>query len=136
MTIHVGVVCLTLAIWTLCPINAFARTLYVLAAHGSDLNHGLLEDSALQTIQRAAELVVPGDEVIIGPGIYFERVKLQRKGLRGKPITFRADAIAKNRVILSGAHRITRSGHTAWTLDDGRYHLYSTPYAGDVPARV
>ena len=51
-----------------------------------------------------------GDTVVIAPGIYFETVRLRRFGTEKKPVTFRADRIQKNRVVISGADPAIRLG--------------------------
>ncbi|EIP99168.1 hypothetical protein OpiT1DRAFT_03678 [Opitutaceae bacterium TAV1] len=115
-----------------------ARTLHVDAATGDNGHDGLSPATAFRTVQRAADLVQPGDEIIIHPGIYFEHVTLaeDKRGTPDAPITLRADRIAKNRVIFSGANPAIRTGKTRWQLIDPDTQLYAAPYAGPAPARV
>lgn len=65
------------------------RTLYV-SAKGSDSNNGLSDKTAFQTIGKAAEIVQPGDTVIVKGGKYQEHLIINKAGTEGKPITFRA----------------------------------------------
>ena len=70
------------------------------------------------TIQSAVDKARPGDEVVIGPGVYFESVKIDCRGTAEHPIVIRADRVAPNRVIVSGADRAVREGRVKWTLED------------------
>lgn len=118
--------------------TVLARPLHVDAANGNDRRDGHTPATAFRTIQHAADLVQPGDEIIIHPGIYFEHVTLAetKRGTPDAPITLRADSIAKNRVILSGANPAIRTGKIRWQLVDPDTQLYAVPYAGPNPARV
>lgn len=83
----------------LTPINALAATYYV-APSGSDANDG----SAAQpwrTIQKAANLAVAGDHVLIRAGTFNERVKLAKSGTASARITY--ENYAGEKVILDGA---------------------------------
>jgi hypothetical protein len=48
-----------------------AEEYYVSALSGSDTNTGLLQSTALKTLQRAANQVTPGDTVFILDGVYY-----------------------------------------------------------------
>lgn len=65
------------------------RTLYVSTA-GDDASDGLSLQTPLRTINRATELVGPGDLVLVRGGIYFEHVQLTTPGTEAAPIIFRA----------------------------------------------
>lgn len=65
------------------------RRLYV-APDGDDGNDGLAQAEALRTISRAAELVQPGDEVVVAGGTYHEYVFIDQGGEPGKPVVFKA----------------------------------------------
>ncbi|MDR1279586.1 MAG: right-handed parallel beta-helix repeat-containing protein [Opitutaceae bacterium] len=122
----------------LCITTTSARPLHVDAATGNDRHDGRTPATAFRTIQRAADVAQPGDEIVIHPGIYFEHVTLRedKRGTPSAPIIFRADRIAKNRVILSGAAPGIRTGKTHWELVDPDAQLYAAPYSGLPPARV
>lgn len=66
------------------------KTIFVSALAGSDWNSGSNEESALRTIQAAAERVRPGDSIVVLPGVYHETVHLGRGGDASAPITLRA----------------------------------------------
>src|SRR5262245_3728295 len=48
------------------------RTIYVRADAGADINDGLTPQTALRTIGKGALLAMPGDRVVVGPGVYPE----------------------------------------------------------------
>ena len=75
---------------------AFATKYYVDVAKGNDNNSGLAVASAFRNIQKAANIVRPGDTVIVRDGIYTTSrtdalVILNYGGTAGKPITFMAE---------------------------------------------
>ena len=108
------------------PAWLVAATLYVDGPNGSDSATGLTPATAWRTIQRAANVVNPGDVVIIQPGLYAESVTITRLGTDALPITFRA---AGPGVIVSGAHPAIRAGQTGWVLENAAQQLYSTTHA-------
>ena len=117
--------------------SASGRVLHVDGSSGSDSHDGLSPASALQTIQAAADKVQAGDEVIIHPGVYYEKVTLRgAKGSAEKPIVFRADRIEKNRVVLTGADAAIRAKKAQWKTVDASIGLYEIPYAGPRPSRL
>lgn len=88
-----------------------------------------------RTIQAAADVVNLGDTVVIAPGIYFETVRLRRFGTEKKPVTFRADRIQKNRVVISGADPAIRRGEKRWKLFSAKHQIYEIPHP-EAPARI
>ena len=87
-------------------------------------------------IQKAADSVNPGDTVIIKPGVYFETVHLKRFGTKDAPITFRADKIQKNRVIVTGADKAIRTKAVKWQLHDEKTLTSCASTAHPYPPRV
>lgn len=68
---------------------AHAATYYV-AITGSDSNNGS-SASPFKTIQKAADTVQPGDQVIVKSGIHYGGVTMKTSGLPGKPIVFQSE---------------------------------------------
>jgi serralysin len=64
------------------------------AINGSDSNPGS-KAKPWKTIQKAADSMNPGDQVIIKEGTYEETVKTQKEGQEGKRITFKASGVVK-----------------------------------------
>jgi hypothetical protein len=90
MKTHRSVAWLVFGLAWVCPA-AGATTWHVLGSTGDDGNTGASVDAPLRTIQRAADLAQPGDEIIVHGGIYRERVKPPRGGTSPtKRITYRA----------------------------------------------
>jgi len=71
--------------------SANGRILHVAQRHpnANDQNPGTLESPFL-TLNRAAELAMPGETIRVHAGIYRERVDPQRGGTPGAPITYEA----------------------------------------------
>lgn len=65
--------------------------LWVDAENGNDGNDGLTSGTALQTIQRAADLAGPGTTVHILPGVYRETVWPAMNGSAADPALYRAE---------------------------------------------
>lgn len=58
-----------------------------------------------QTIQQAADVARPGDEVLVAPGVYRENVSPRRGGTEAQPIVYRsADPLA---AVITGAEPLT-----------------------------
>ena len=94
------------------------------------------EKKPFATVQAAADRVNPGDTVIIKPGVYFETVRLKRFGTKDKPVTFKADKVKKNRVIITGADKAVRTGAKKWQLHDKKSATYFVKTANPSPVRV
>ncbi len=133
MSIHARVLILLIIISL--PVSAGASTFFVDARAGNDSATGTAPAFAFRTIQRAANVVQAGDSVVVAPGVYAESVQLSRAGTAAAPIVFRADAVARGRVIISGAHAAIRRG-AVWTPEPTEgAGIYSTPLSYE-PIRV
>src|SRR5689334_12277029 len=77
---------------------------YYVDTHGTDTNAGNI-DYPFRSIQRAADVVQPGDTVFIRGGTYRETVTPARSGTKADPITFRA--YPNETVTVSGADLLT-----------------------------
>lgn len=109
-------------------------TRYVNGSTGDDRNDGLSKEKPLRTIQRAADLVNPGDTVRIAPGVYFETVDLARGGTAAQPVTFLADG-KPGSVILTAADQAIREKKVKFQLEDKALGIYSAPCTR-APSRV
>jgi hypothetical protein len=88
--IHVGSFAILMLGWlALAPAAAQAADYYV-APTGDDANPGT-EALPWASIQRSADVVTPGDTVIVAPGGY-GRTTIRRGGQPGNPVVFRAAA--------------------------------------------
>lgn len=94
------------------------------------------EKQPFNTIQAAADRVNPGDTVIIKPGVYFGAVHIKRFGTKDAPVTFRADKVKKNRVIVTGADKAIRTKAVKWQLHDAKTQTYCTKTIHPNPPRV
>lgn len=111
------------------------QTFHVNANGGSDQADGLSSQQAFASIKRATQQLIPGDTVLIAPGIYFEQVVINDAGTTEKPITIKATNSKKNAVILTLADPSIRQGKQKWELVDDKRQLYRTTL-NHWPARV
>lgn len=125
--------------------GSYLRTLYV-ATNGNDANAGTSQTAPLRTIQKAADISLPGDHIIVAPGTYRESVNITRSGTATNPILFESSNIAVN-----GGNPAMVQGDEAslavvdtvdnWRADPagnaGVYYTVLSNYAsGDVPISV
>jgi len=91
MIMAVGLVPLWVALAVRATGQASAATYVVdqAAPGAADTNTGT-EEKPLKTVQHAADVVKPGDTVLVMAGKYDERVKVRTSGAEGQPITLRA----------------------------------------------
>ena len=92
--INLAVGCMIILSSVCTPSEVFAKQLllssqYYVGPNGSDSNPGT-QSRPWKTIQKAANVMVGGDTVIVQAGSYAERVKVTRSGSAGLPITFQA----------------------------------------------
>jgi hypothetical protein len=110
------------------PFDA-QTTWHVRADGGSNQENGLTESTAFASIQHAIDLTQPGDTVLIHAGVYFEKLILKRAGTADAPITIKADRIAKDQVIITGANQAIRQHKQTWKCVDPTLMLYRVPMA-------
>lgn len=72
-------------------INVEGRSLWVDSASGNDKNDGLSQTAAFKTIQKAADVVLPGDTVTVMDGTYREHVQIIRSGFSTNYIHFKSE---------------------------------------------
>jgi hypothetical protein len=96
---------------------------YYVSPSGSDTNSGTVLGQAFKTIQQAANLAQPGDNVYICGGTYRESVTVPRSGTAGAPINFQP--YAGQQVTITGLDTLNAS----WTNYSGPIYS-STPGSG------
>ncbi|MBE9203861.1 hypothetical protein IQ218_10950 [Synechocystis salina LEGE 06099] len=89
---------------------------------GSDWHFGGSAQTAVRTIQRAANLAAPGEEIIILPGIYREELRISRGGRPDRPITFRAQTPGTVTITNQAPETVTQK--LTWQAE--REGIYST----------
>jgi len=104
-----------------------AKEYYVDINKGSDSSDGS-EQKPFASIQKAGDIVNPGDTVIIRPGVYYENVQLNTNGTKDAPIVFKAEKFERDSVIITGADRDIAEHKVKWTLEDESLGLYSIPF--------
>lgn len=100
------------------------RTLYV-SNSGSDSNSGTSPANPLKTIQHASDISLPGDLILIQPGIYRESVSLTVSGTADQPIVFRG---AASGVIVDGADETIAAG-VLWISEGGGVYSYLSGFS-------
>ncbi|NOU85315.1 hypothetical protein GC102_05890 [Paenibacillus sp. LMG 31460] len=95
---------------------------YYVSTTGSDSNSGTIS-SPFRTIQKASNLMVAGDTVILRSGTYNETITPQTDGISGNLITYKA--YPGETVTISGSAPVTD-----WTLDSGS--IYKAPMNWDL----
>lgn len=128
---------LLIAVW-LCHalICDAAITWYVSAFSGDDRHDGLSPERPLRSIQAAVDRAGAGDTILVGPGVYYESVKVRKGGEEGKPLTIRASDFGEGRVVITGADEAIRAGKVAWESVDETAGLYRIHWNKGWPARV
>lgn len=90
------------------------RTYYVSPA-GSDANGGERPGAALATIQLAVDRALPGERVVLAPGVYRQDITSRRDGTAAAPITIGGprEAVVKG----GGRGRVVEINHDHITLE-------------------
>jgi len=107
---------------------ASAKTVYVDGTHGAADNSGLAPDEPLLTITAGAALLEPGDEMIIGPGVYYEQPEFYVPGASADaPLWIRAHPLGS--ATISGMWPDAAQGLVAWqpTQYEGIYAAEHEP---------
>lgn len=116
-------------------VPAYAREYYVDVNAGQTKEEGTKENPFTK-IQKACDLVEPGDIVLVAPGVYYESVTLNRNGTKEAPIVFRATEFGENKVIITAANKDIREKKVQWKLEDKELMLYSVPYHRNVASML
>lgn len=110
---------------------AYGATTYYVSPSGNDSNNGLI-GAPFKTIQKAADIVNPGDTVIVKDGTYTESITQTRGGTANNWVTFKAEN--KWGAKLNGQNNYTG---IAWLLGAGSsytriegFEIYGYKYMG------
>ncbi|MCR5391470.1 MAG: right-handed parallel beta-helix repeat-containing protein [Lachnospiraceae bacterium] len=95
------------------------------------------KEKPFSTIQQAADIALPGDEVIVGPGIYREEVSPVNAGTAKAPVVFRSEE--RRAAIITGAEIIDtweKYKGDVWAVHIpnsffGKHNPYKTVVSGD-----
>jgi len=115
--------CLTLCIASALGMLVTARSggkTFLVAPSGSDANPGTPKQP-FRTIQRAADVMRPGDTCFVRAGVYRETVRPACSGDQDAPITFAA--YQDEKVVISGADPIT-----GWQPCEGSIYRAATDW--------
>ena len=107
----------------LCVDGALSAKDYYVAPGGGDADNGS-RGAPWATIQRAADVMAPGDTCILRGGVYRQTVRVRRGGGAGRPVRF--VAAAGENVVLDGADPVKG----AWTRHKG--NIYKISAAGPI----
>ena len=118
--------CASLALLFAAPAGLYAAD-YVVAPNGSDGAPGTA-DAPFQTVQKAAQVLKPGDTAYLRAGTYRETVVPSRSGAPGTPVTFRA--YPGERPVVSGADPVS-----GWSSHKGRIYKAPMPWTRNTPER-
>ena len=121
----VPVMLAALALWNP-PLSWLREGVIYVSPQGSNWHSGRSPDSAVATIQRAADMAAPGETVLILPGVYREEVRVRNGGTPGKPVTFRA--VQPGTATISGAAPDEVVEHLAWRHEGGKVWSAMTPW--------
>ena len=114
-----------LILWNPSPSWLRDGTIYV-SPGGSDWNSGKSPESALATIQRAADIVVAGETITLMPGTYREEVRVRRGGTAARPVTFKA--AQPGTATISGAAPAEIVVKLEWRDEGGKIWSAKTPW--------
>lgn len=99
------------------PAQDAPPAIYYVAPDGNDANDGTTRQTALRTVQRAADLVNVGDTVQIAGGRYVERVRIRATGAEAGPITFKCLS-GEKATLVGGAQELNNA-----LVSGGKSHL-------------
>lgn len=104
-----------------CPADCTCKSIYHVARdnpEGCDDSWPGTRQKPFCTIQRAADVVVAGDLVLVHPGDYGERIAVTSSGAPGAPITFRTEGAVKCDGFEVEASHLSIKGFEITTLAD------------------
>lgn len=113
-----------LSVW--CP-SLFAATWHVDAQTGDNADNGQSPETAFQTIQSAVNSAGPGDQILVGVGVYHENIVMTNGGTADAPVKIVAANPHCYQTVLSGAVPAIRQGAVNWELANESLQLYRIP---------
>ncbi len=114
-----------LALWNP-PLQWLREEVIYVSPQGSDWHSGRSPASAVASIQRAANMVAPGETILILPGVYREEVRVRRGGAPDRPVVFRA--VHPGTVTISGAAPDALVERLDWRHEGGKIWSATTPW--------
>ena len=95
------------------PALVQAKTVHVDVENGAEGNSGLAPDEAVPSLVEGIALLVPGDEMIVAPGVYYERPEFYVPGTTAEtPVWIRAHPLGS--ATLSGMWEEAAEGLVSW----------------------
>ena len=120
---------LLISLIILLHITSYSQTTYYVSVSGNDTSNGLTLNTAFATLQHAADIVLPGDSVLVLPGNY-TGFDLRTGGNQNEQIVFKAMG---NNVIINNPNSVTNDGinieEANWVTVDG-FTVENQPRAG------
>lgn len=115
---------------SLLSFGALYATTYYVSPDGFDSNSGS-ENAPFRTIQKAADIVMPGDCVIVKAGTYYERIKIRTSGTETSPIIFQGEKKNNDEwlTIIDGSEPINGEWFCASEIGNGVYKSSAIPYS-------
>ena len=111
-------------------ISIQAQAVYYVSTSGDDLQEGTSASTAWRNIQRAADILLPGDTVFIMAGTYTEDVVMANDGAPEAYITYQR--FGNDQVILTRDFKITKDYITIRGLElSGSCLLYTSDAADE-----
>ncbi len=108
---------------------------YFVSPQGEDADGNCSREKPWRTIQFAVDRALPGDRVILLPGLYTGEAKLTHGGLAGAPITLEAETPGS--VVLDGRHeagaclKLEKASYVTISGFEMRWFAHSGVYAVD-----
>lgn len=119
------------------PLSWLRQGKIYVAPQGSDWNLGNSPQFAVKTIQQAANMAAPGEEIVILPGVYREDLRIRHGGQPNHPITFRAQQPGTVTLTNAAPPEVTKS--LVWRSEENDIYsstppwlIYYTRYNGSV----
>jgi len=95
------------------PVAPWAKTVHVDVVNGQTGNDGLAPDQAVPSLGEGIALLEPGDEMVVAPGVYYERPEFYVPGTTAEtPVWVRAQPLGS--ATISGMWEEAARGEVEW----------------------